>query len=201
MCYNLVMKITEIITEMPYLNKDELPFKAISSISLRRLSESYRQFASLAGIEIYQHSNGGIIAGKIVGDSFMILLTISTRPVAYPVQPTGLDGDSYQVSMVTVTAGEEERTLAKRVYNAVASKLSLISDHEQYLAAQGLWKSLARESDVHVYVFDGAAKDYMRNSNNTIIRYSGANIPDDKIWGSKEMYRTVLLVATTQDLS
>jgi hypothetical protein len=195
------MKIRELITEMPYLHREELPYKALSAISVKRLHHSYQKIGEIGeGIDVYQHSNGGVIAGQVLQGDLYLLVAISVRKRVYPVEPTGLD-DTLQVSMVHVAKGEEEQGLTKKVYAVLASLFDLVSDHEQYLGAQGLWKSLARSSGVNVYVFDGNQKDYVRDASGKALKYNGANIPDDKIWGSKVTQKLILLVGTTKELA
>lgn len=193
------MKIKDLLIETPYLHREELPYKALSSISLHRLNQSYTKLAELGdGIEIYQHSNGNIIAGKQVQSDFYLLVSISVRKRAYPVEPTQLS-KVLQVSMVNIQKNEEEQGYAKKVYSVLASLFDLVSDHEQYLGAQGLWKSLAR-STANVYVFDGRKKDYIRDSTERVVRYNGTNIRDKDIWGTTATHKSILLVATTRDL-
>jgi hypothetical protein len=196
-----IMKVKEIITEAPYLNHEELPYKAISSISVNRLKQMYTKIGEVkAGVDVYQHQNGSVIAGKIVADDFILAVSVSTRGQPYPIEPTLID-NVLQVSMVNVVKGEEDKGLTKSVYNVIGSLVDLVSDHEQYLGAKGLWKSLARSSDVNVYVFDGNKKDYVRNKNGQIVKYNGNNISDTTIWGSEIEFKTILLVATKKDLN
>ena len=195
------MKLKELITEAPYLNNEELPYKALSSISVSRLKKSYEKIAEIgSGLDIYQHSNGSIVAGEIVGEEFYLLVSISIRKTPYPVEPTQLSSP-LQISMVNISSGEEERGLTKKVYNTVGQLLDLVSDHEQYLGAQGLWKSLARSSDVNIYIFDGRIKDYIRDESGKIIKYNDKNITDSQIWGSTTDHRMIILVGTSKELN
>ena len=195
------MKLKELITEAPYLNNEELPYKALSSISVARLKKSYEKIGEIgSGLDIYQHNNGSIVAGEIVGSDFYLLVSISTRTTPYPVEPTQLSSP-HQISMVNIASGEEEKGLTKKVYNTVAQMLDLVSDHEQYLGAQGLWKSLARSSDVNIYIFDGRIKDYIRDEAGKIIKYNGKNITDSQIWGTTTDHRMILLVGTSKELN
>lgn len=193
------MKTKELLSEMPFLNREELQFKALSNISLTRLQTSYDQIGEIGDLGVYQHvQNGNIIAARVIDKEVYILVSISTRAVPYQVQPTQL-GDVRQVSMVHITKGEEEQGLTKRVYALVSQLFDLVSDHEQYLGAQGIWKSLARNSNSNVYVFDGRRGDYIRGENGRPLK-NGKNIHDDDIWGQRIDDRVVLLVATVKEL-
>jgi hypothetical protein len=197
------MKVKEIITEAPYLHPEELPYKALSAISVDRLGLSYSKIGEIddgGGLEVYQHkSNKGIAAGKILEKEFYFAVSITTRETIYPAEPTQLD-EMLQVAMVNVSKGQEENGITKKVYEIAAQAINLVSDHEQYLGAKGLWKSLARSSDVNVYVFDGNVKDYIRGVDGKIVKYNGRNISDHDIWGQTIQYKSVLLVATTRGL-
>lgn len=194
------MKLKDIIVmEAPYLHDEELGYKVLAHISNSALTRAYTHFVKIGDIDIYSNIHGGFIAGYKREDSLSMVVSISTRYDAYPVVPTQL-GKYQQISMVNVSSLYAERGNTKLVYTAIANKLDLVSDNEQYLGAQGLWKSLARSSDINVYVFDGRIKDYVRDSSGKIIKYNGKNIDDKEIWGSKDSYRAVLLVGTTKEL-
>ena len=85
--------------------------------------------------------------------------------------------------------GSDQRGYTKDVYNLIAKNYDLVSDWEQYGLAKPLWKSLARNSEVNIYVF----------SDNRYRLYDGQNISEKEIWGGVERAST-LLVATTKNM-
>lgn len=194
------MKIAQILSEMPYLHDEELGMQTLAHISEAQLARAYDLVAELdQDVRIYQNSEyNTFIAGywrenaepKYLSTTVMI----STRKNrAYPaVTMSDLGDEYYQVSMVNVQKKLAESGITKKVYNAIAKLAPLVSDHEQYLGAKGLWKSLARDSDVNVYVFNCDEKTYTK--------YDSKNVDDYLIWGDKHHHRTMLLVATTKTL-
>lgn len=193
------MKLID-LCEMPYLHLDDLKLKQLPNISMNRFEQSYTKIATLnRDLGVFQHNiNKGIVAGKQIEDQFHFILSINVRFPAYPIIPAHLDSNYLQVSMVNITKGSEEQGITKETYLAVIANFDLVSDHEQYFGAQGLWKALARRSEVNIYVYDG--KDYVRE-NGTIVRYNGKNLADFVIWGQRTDHHTTLLVATTKTLS
>lgn len=199
------MRIKDIM-ESPYLNNDELPFKTLSRVSNEALKRTYTLFSEISIadesliLNIYTSNISGFIAGFLTENGDLdIVVNMSCRDKAYPVKPNNLSNYE-QVSMVNVSKDFAERGFTKLVYNSIAKKINIVSDHEQYLGAKGLWKSLARDSDVNIYIFDGRIKDYVRDDNGNIMKYNGKNINDSDIWGSTEKYRLILLIATTEEL-
>lgn len=194
------MKVKELL-ETPYLNDEELGYEVLANISNEALARSYSLLSKVKGLEIYQKNTTGFIAGKRKKSELSTVVIVNCRKEAYPCVPTQLGSDYQQVSFVRVSKGYESEGNPKLVYNEIAKHIDLVSDHEQYLGGQGLWKSLARESDVNVYVFDGRIKDYIRDETGKPKKYNSSNISAKKIWASKETYRLILLVATDKELT
>lgn len=195
-----IHQLEPMITEMPLLYPEALNLRYLTNISLRRLAESYTKIDSNDKVDVYQHNqNHGFVAGRIVGDDLKTLLMITVKTKPLPMIPTGLS-KCLQVTMVHTSLGEEQRGIATFVYTTIASRIALVSDHEQYLGAQGLWKGLARRNDIPVYVFDCGRRDYFRDYKKVLIKYNGQNIRDNDIWGKAEDYRKVLLVATKEPI-
>lgn len=194
------MKIKDIITEAPYLHRDELPYKPLTSISRDRIEKSYAKLAELEdGFLVFKKTvSPGIISGRFVNDEFYPSVMVTTRMNAYPSDPTQLD-DMMQVAMVNVAAGLKLEGITKLTYTIAIEHLDLVSDHEQYLGAQGLWKSLAKNSKANIYVFDCTINDYLRDKDG-IVKYNGKNISDNTIWGSSELHKSILLVGTVKEL-
>lgn len=194
------MKLKEImISETPYLNDEELGYQVLAKISNNALKRSYDYLSKTENIDIFAGKDTGFIAGYLKANYLNTVVSISCRKISYPVEPLGLT-NYQQVSMVNTAKGFTEKGNAKLVYNEIAKSVDLVSDHEQYLGAEGLWKSLARESDINVYVFEGFKNDYIRDTSGKLKKYNGSNIKDENIWGTTTQHKTVLLVATIKDL-
>ena len=195
------MKLKQIF-EAPYLNDEELPFTVIAKISKEALVRSYEKLVDIGeDISIFKKQNGpGFIAGKVIDGHLSTFVTISARENIYPGAPTQLS-KFQQVSMVNISKEMSEQGITKSVYNSIAQHFDLISDHEQFLGAKGLWKSLARESSINVFIFDCSKNDYFRDSINSVpLKYNGKNIDTNEIWGTSFNHKGILLVATTKEL-
>lgn len=183
--------------EMPYLHTYPLPFKAISNISINTLNSAYDFLGKISDdVGVYRHNaGGGIIAGSKRSNEFFLMVAISVKPT------TGLLlSNALQISMVRVNKGQQQQGLVRQTYSWLTTQYDIVSDREQYLGAQALWKSIARRpGKVNIYVYDGQRKDYVRNEQG-IVRYNGTNIDDTVIWGQESSYKKVLLVATMKDL-
>lgn len=183
------MKVRE-LTEAPYLHDGELGYVALSSVSKNALDRTYEHLASFEGFDLFAKKPFGFIVGRSTDKGDLnVMLSITCRKPAFPVEPRGLD-DYQQVSMVRVSTGFKNEGVARTAYTEIAKRVDLVSDHEQYLSAQGLWKSLARNNVVNVYVY----------SNEKYQSYNGKNISDKQIWGETTEHLTVLLIATTKEL-
>jgi len=165
------------------------------------LNRGFNELSKTKDLTIFNNKDtGGFVAGYLRAEHLSTVVKIACRKDAYPTEPTQV-ADYRQVSMVSVSKEYGLTGNTKAVYEQIAKRGPLVSDHEQYLGAQGLWKSLARSSDVNVYVFNGEAGDYMRDKAGMIIKYNSKNIEDDKIWGTDPKHKMVLLVATNKDLT
>ena len=187
-----LMETIERLNEMPKYTHDDLSLGQLSHISMTSLSKSYSLLGSVAGnaIQVYEKNTGsGFIAGFERSGNFNHFLDIGTRSIAYPVVPPGLNSNYHQVSSVLMAEGSDQRGYTKDVYNLIAKNYDLVSDWEQYGLAKPLWKSLARNSEVNIYVF----------SDNRYRLYDGQNISEKEIWGGVERAST-LLVATTKNM-
>lgn len=189
------------ICESPKLNDEELPYKKLDDMSSNQLRRAYDHIATTSDkVNVYMRKpNPGFVAGRFdyKTDSLAVLVKISGRVPAYPVTPTGLT-NLVQVSMVNVSKYNEDLGYTKRAYQAIVkSGVDLVSDAEQYLGAEGLWKAVARFKDINVYVF--SKDDYLRDDEGKIIRYDSKNISQSKIWGGMDKMST-LLVATSKSL-
>jgi hypothetical protein len=95
--------------------------------------------------------------------------------------------------------GFEERSLTKETYLSIARKYTLISDSEQFIASKNLWKSISREDEIYVYVWDGLTNSFILE-NNKPKRYNGNNIVENEIWGKEAKHIARLLVASPKEI-
>ena len=187
------------ISEMPYLHNDELPLGVELNISNDALERSYILLGSIrsGAIEVYEKSDSsGFIAGIKTSNGLATFVDIKTRRKAYPVEPKNLH-NYHQVSMVIVGQDHAERGITREIYEFLAGRFDLVSDHEQYQVAKKLWQSLAKSKKINVYVWSG--DNWLLDGDNPK-KYDGTNINSAEIWGRTIEYKTRLIVATKRDL-
>ena len=191
---------------MPFLDDKYLKYTPLSSLSVETIREGFKTLGYIGDLKVVENKqSGAVLAGMPVDDRFEIIVQVSVRTKPVPFVPTQLKKYK-QVGMVNVSAFSESEGYAKQgharaVYNLLATKFDLVSDHYQYLGAKRLWKSLSKETDINIYVFDGNIGDYLRDSKFTIIRYNGKNLDDKKIWHCTDAsYENILLVASIRKL-
>jgi len=193
------------LNEMPKLHDEETSLLDTQpSISAEALKRSYTNLGNLndySTISVLQKNNDlGFVVGIFDGGSFKYFLDIKTRDNPYPVKPTNLSEPYFQISYVSINDLFAEQGYTRSAYKFLVSKYDLVSDYEQYLGGQRLWKSLSKESDVFIYVFDGNKGDYIRNEHNVPIRYMNDSVEASRIWGSSVEYSKILLVASKNEM-
>lgn len=112
-----------------------------------------------------------------------------SRPTLLSQSPPNLSENIRQVTQVNADAARVDSGYAKRAYFAIAMEYDLISDHQQYESAMGLWQAITRSNKIHVYVYDDRLKDYLRDEYDKVIRYDGKNIDEHKIGGHQSIFR------------
>jgi len=175
--------------------------KKISSISISQLKRAWKllKYIPDEDIGIYEAKFGyGFIAGKINEDMFDFYVDVAVDDI-YRNAPTFLQ-NALQVSNVSVVEKYKERGFTKTTYKTIVKKYTLISDTEQYIASKKLWQSLARESDVYVYIWDNTKKEFFLE-NNKPKRYNGTNIEEDFIFGTDDKHYQVVLVASNRQFN
>jgi len=78
---------------------------------------------------------------------------------------------------------------------------TIVSDLYQYAPGKGLWKSLARDSnirDYRVFIWDQRTRDWIRDPNGLPVQYDTSNIYDITIWHNVNSQQTCLLVLTKE---
>lgn len=204
---NKVLESLEKMKEMaPQVDfdKDDLPLGKPYNVSREQLNRSYIKYGTIDNVSIYIKESYGLvyfIAGEYSDeDTFIVMVTIDAKSKIEPL-PINLSNKIYQITYVNVIEGYENKLLTKRVYEYIATYSSLVSDKFQYWNAHKLWKSLARDSNVNIYVYSSIINDYFKDSNKKIINYNSKNINDSEIWGTPPRYKKIVLVATTKDLN
>jgi hypothetical protein len=188
---------------MPYFYDEELPLQSLSSLSSTtiKLEYSHIGYISTHDIDLYENKqHGGIIAGRLIEDEFYSIIRIACEERNLYVNSMQLNEKRKQIKMVNTDKHFTRFGIANDVYVFIATKFDLISDRIQYKGAKALWKAIARQKRINVYVFDESLKDYLRDEQGHIILYNGSNIDDDDIWGTEDNHHSRLLVAVDRDL-
>jgi hypothetical protein len=93
-----------------------------------------------------------------------------------------------QVNKVAVDSTHGARGIASNIYKLLVSLgYTIVSDDTQFEPAQSLWKRIAADHGVKVYVAD-VEHGLFKDDNGAPILYNGANIPDQDIWTSGSEY-------------
>jgi hypothetical protein len=127
---------------------------------------------------------------------YVICLVYFKRPIV-TVFPTELSHkESLQVDKVATVPNYESQGLASIVYNALAEYgFIVISDTIQFDGGKFLWKKLARNDELNVFVYDRETQDVFKDSSGIPINYNGRNIPDNQIWAHSKAGQIFILIA------
>lgn len=110
--------------------------------------------------------------------------------------------DQLQVSRVYTHPLHRANWLAGALYIVLARYgNTVVSDLYQYAPGKGLWKSLARDSNIRnysVFVWDQRTRDWIRNDGAKPVRYDTTNIYDSSIWHNPNSQQTCMLVLTKE---
>jgi hypothetical protein len=187
-----ITKTIEILNEEPWYKKEGLNVSnPVTSISLEHLKSAWKlvkEFDQL--IAMYQRVDG---LGFIVGareERFNIFTSLNCTK---PREGTPKYKNSVQVAMVYANEGWKDSGYTKLMYTEAAKVCILISDSTQYGRSKDLWKSLARDPHINVYIYDGM--------NKSITLYDSNNINENEIWGTEGKHVSRLLVGTDKVLN
>jgi len=197
-------KFKEFLTEMsPYLHNHRKDLEELSYIPMTTINKGgYIKLGSIySNVDVYEiEDSGAIISGQIIDDRFYIYTRIFCEERSLYVKRMQLSDKRKHIKMIN-TSKEFTRTMsAKQLYIFIVDHFDLISDRIQFIGAKDLWMSVARSNEVNVYVFDENKKDYIRDSNGTIVKYNGRNIDETEIWGQDQEHHDRLLVAVNRKL-
>jgi hypothetical protein len=109
-----------------------------------------------------------------------------------------------QVTSVSTKLEYESLGIASIVYATLAADgYAVISDIEQYVPGQGIWKRLAKRHQLHdvkIYVVT-KSEHLMKDEHGQPLVYDGENIEDAKIWSPEFNYSgcSILLVCVNKE--
>lgn len=198
--YNKKRKLNEM---SPFLYPTRKELQELSSLSNESIEDGFTYLGSIEeqDLDIYENKEtGAIIAGIMTEDRFYISLRITCEERSLYVKSMKLSKNRKHVQMLNTNKKFARQAIAKDVYVFVATHFDLVSDRIQYLGAKILWQSLAKNSNINIYVFDENSKDYLRDSDGMIINYNGYNIDENEIWGQENKHHERLLVAMNHEL-
>lgn len=198
------MKLKELIAEMPQFVRKNLALSPITPEDTQFwLPEFDRDF------EILSKRNAGAqtivvglakdkskcILGLIEGDTVYTECILEFQPAPDYHE---IEGPVLQVSVVQAKDNAQGTGFGYEMYKAILNAgYSIISDYTQYNGGQKLWEKIVNRSgqDGH-YVLVMKYGEIMTEKNGAPIKYNGANIPFDTIWGDTTDHSNTLLVAT-----
>lgn len=180
------MKKTFVICEVasPIVEWQNMPhLKGVRFVSPQALKNRFAFLGATTGRDSWyvyrQKTNGVIIAGPLIHYGLKVELEIHTSASdAFSVKGRHL----LHVASVSVSEEESGTGRTRSVYEIIAQHYALVSDNVHYRGAVFLWKSIARSSNVFVYVWDHSTMDWLRDSRGTPVKYNGTNISADTIW-------------------
>ena len=195
---NLMSRLQK-INETPEYSDEDLPLGPVGIIHSDDILDFYQLFDVIGNeVFIYRDKKGSFVAGAYFQDSKDLIEVVSVNldKNIQPVIPTQLKDESYQVYWVRVAEDFAKNGLSSLVYQSIVAEIDLVSDRIHFRGGKRLWQSLAQNSNIPIYIFDGHKNDYMRDEAGTIITYNGKNITEESIWGGEDKQK-VLLVAST----
>jgi len=191
----------EFLNEMPYLYNKRMNLEKISNISKEAL-ERYTKIGRVPtqNFDVYENKeNGTLLGGILIDGEFYPLIFINCEERSLFVKSMQLKDKRKHIKLVRVNENFSDQKVSTDMYTFVAKHFDLISDRIQYKGAKDLWKTLAKQNRINVYVFDEETKDYIR-SEGKIVKYNGKNLDDSEIWGSDLKHQARLLVAVNREL-
>lgn len=187
----------KMLTEMPFVGpEDKMDNKKLSIMSIMSLKREWKLFWKNENFQIYKRDTT-FIAGKLRNNEFVIYSELSTS-VPSKHAPTFIK-NSLQVDMVDTVEEFQSLGYAKQLYKQIIKKYTLISDTEQYKASKNLWKSIAREPDVFVYIWNDSNNSFILDDQQKPKRYNGINIIEEEIFGNQDKHHKIVLVATNKE--
>lgn len=183
---------------VPYLINSRKELETLSTLSKKSINDGFTFIGSIPdrSIDIYENNSTGALLAGMMSDRFYIILSLTCEERSLYVKSMQLSNKRKHIKLVLVSKEATRSSVARDVYLFITQHYDLVSDRIQYLGAKDLWKSIAIEPNINVYIFDETKKDYIRDKNEKIISYDGDNISDDEIWGDSEEHQHRLLVAT-----
>lgn len=200
------MKLKDIITEMPWHKETNLE---IEGIAAEFQSYSVEEFQQMFDVLVNrprgeQHVMVGLskdrwrcIAGIVEGDSIYTQCMLELQDVQFDHD---IAGPCLQVDLVQANGNEQGTGFGYEIYKAILSAgYALFSDYVQYNGGRKLWEKIIRRAgqDGH-YVLVCRDGHIMKDAEGKPIKFNGANIPVEQVWGGRDRQDT-LLVALNND--
>jgi hypothetical protein len=203
------MLLKQLLSEMPVAINTELvdsgdePFTVffMSDDTMKR--RGYREIGKKGKVHIMLSKNNQIcVAGfediRHDGTSgFKVLGMLEFKMQLNLGIDLHTQGQMVQVELVEVSDQFKELGLGSFMYHRVVqSGLTLVSDNQQYLGGQSLWRKIAKAhmADEVVYVMQKGK--LLSDSDGQPIEYDGKNIPDSSIWSEDATHKHTLLIYT-----
>lgn len=187
------MKATEILSEMPYLHHGEMPRIILDGgISPDAIARDYSQVGSVDDLPIYKdHYDTHVVVvdpGQQVDNGRLLqVFRLHFKKSHQLLFPNNFQR-ILQVNKVAIDRTQGSRGIASNIYKLLASLgYTIVSDDTQFEPAQSLWKRIAADPGVKVYVAD-VEHGLFKDDDGSPILYNGANIPDQDIWTSGSEY-------------
>ena len=186
------MKITDVISETPYLHPGEMSRNVLDrSYSQNTIGTAFRQIGTVSDLTVLMGNQDRTViavapnqtnANRIRPTLALLLKTHNELKFKHTFE------NVIQVDKVSIAVGYSRAGIASEVYRLIVSQgYTLVSDSTQFETAQALWKNLAQSGRYPVYVAD-VDNGVFRGSDGNPIRYNGTNIPDYDIWSSGSDY-------------
>lgn len=187
------MKATGISSEMPYLHPGEMTRDMLDNgVSDSAIVRDYKKIGTVTGLPMYidKHETHVIVVNpeeKTESGRMQQVFRMQFKQrhqLSFPNQFKNI----LQLSKVAVNRQHGTSGLATYVYKLLVSLgYTIVSDDTQFEPAQSLWKRIAADPGVKVYVAD-VEHGLFKDDNGAPILYNGANIPDQDIWTSGSEY-------------
>lgn len=203
------MLLKQILSEMPVVINAELTDTGDEPFSVFFMSEDtmkrrgYREIGQKDKVHIMLGKNNKTcIAGfedvRYDGTSgFKVLGMLEFKQKLNLGIPVSDNGHVVQVELVEVSDQFKELGLGSFMYHCVVQAgLTLVSDNQQYLGGQALWRKIARSHSASEVVYVMQMGEMLTAENGQPIEYDGKNIPDSEIWSADATHKLTLLIYT-----
>lgn len=195
------MKLQDLITEMPWHKEEDLNVGGIpeelASFDLKQFQQHFDILVNravgdqqiLVGLA---RDESKCVAGLVKGDRVSTRCVLEFQGITFN---NPIDAPSLQVDLVQAEANEQGTGFGYEIYKALLNAgYALYSDAVQYNGGRKLWEKIIRKAGQHGhYVMVVRDGEIMKDKDGQPIKFNGANIPLDQVWGGKERQDTLLV--------